>query len=117
MFCTNCGKQTGENDNFCRECGFQTKAGASAPHASAFGYQAPRRLYRLTQDKKIAGVCSGLAQYFDVDVTLMRLAVAAGIIFSGGLGLVAYIAAWVIMPTDRRVMPMHPAAGPAQTAV
>ena len=63
-------------------------------------------------DKKIAGVCSGFAQYLDVDVTLVRLAVVAGTLFSGGIGLLAYIAAWIIMPSDRYVRPFA-AVGPA----
>jgi phage shock protein PspC (stress-responsive transcriptional regulator) len=63
-------------------------------------------------DKKIAGVCSGFAQYLDVDVTLVRLTVVAGTLFSGGIGLLAYIAAWIIMPSDRYVRPLSAAAAP-----
>lgn len=96
MYCSNCGTQIGDRDNFCHTCGREVAH-------SATGYNAPRRVYRLVHDKKIAGVCSGLAKYFDIDVTLVRLAVATGIVLSGGLGLVAYIVAWIIMPVDRGV--------------
>ena len=117
MYCTNCGIQTGDTDNFCRECGHETPVGREAHRQNTSGYSAPRRLYRRTSDKRIAGVCSGLAQYFDVDVTLIRLVVAAGTICSGGLGLLAYIVAWIIMPRDSRVPPLRsPASAPTQTA-
>ena len=96
MYCTNCGTPIAEADNFCHACGRET---GHAPAAGA--YRAPRRLYRLVHDKKIAGVCAGLAKDFDVDVTLVRLAVTTGIVLSGGLGLLAYIVAWIIMPVDR----------------
>jgi phage shock protein PspC (stress-responsive transcriptional regulator) len=95
MYCTSCGTQVQDSVNFCSECGHQTGRTASAPP------QAPRRLYRLAYDKKIAGVCSGLARYLDVDVTLIRIAAVAVFFCSGGLVLLAYIAAIFIMPVDR----------------
>ena len=100
MYCSNCGAQIGDRDNYCHACGRQV-AHTGEAHQPSAGYSAPRRVYRLVYDKKIAGVCSGLAKYFDVDVTLVRLAVATGIVLSGGLGLLAYIVAWIIMPVDR----------------
>ena len=117
MYCTNCGIHTGDADKFCRECGHETPVGREARREETFGYGATRRLYRLTSDKKIAGVCSGLARYFDVDATLVRLVVAAATLFSGGLGLIAYIVAWIIIPADSRVAPLRsPASAPTQTA-
>ncbi len=121
MYCTSCGAQIGGMDNFCRACGRATphanEARPDTPDAAP-GYSAPRRVYRLVHDKKIAGVCSGLAKYFDVDVTLVRLAVATGVVLTGGLGLLAYIVAWIIMPVDRGAPVFHsqtsattPAAG------
>ena len=56
----------------------------------------PRRdtpLYRDTDDQKIAGVCSGLARYFDLDTTLVRVVFVALLIF-GGWSLVAYLLLW-----------------------
>src|SRR5579871_6531554 len=67
MYCRNCGIQGGDTDKFCRECGHQTPVGQQNKSAS----DAPQRLYRVMWDKKIAGVCSGFAQYLDVDVTLV----------------------------------------------
>ena len=56
-----------------------------------------KRVVRNVQDKKIAGVCAGLADYFDIDPTLVR---ALWILFTllGGSGVLAYIILWVIMP-------------------
>lgn len=56
-----------------------------------------KRLYRSQQQKMIAGVCGGIAEYFDVDPTIVRLGwVLLG--FAGGSGILAYIIAWIIVP-------------------
>lgn len=56
-----------------------------------------KKLYKSAMDKKIAGVCGGIAEYFNVDATLIRLAwVLFGLL--GGSGLLAYIIAALIMP-------------------
>ena len=115
MYCRNCGIQGADTDKFCRECGHQTPAGQQAQQSRSTTGD-PQRLYRAMWDKKIAGVCSGFAQYLDVDVTLVRLAVVAGTLFSGGLGLLAYIAAWIIMPSDRYVCPLSAAGAAPHTA-
>jgi phage shock protein C len=59
-----------------------------------------KRLFRNPAAGRIAGVCAGIAEYFDTDVTLVRLAWVVLSIVPGGFvgGLVAYIAAWAIMP-------------------
>jgi phage shock protein C len=61
-----------------------------------------RTLYRLPDDGRIAGVCAGMAQYLNADVTLIRLAWLVLGIVPGALigGLIAYIAAWVLMPVS-----------------
>ena len=56
-----------------------------------------KRLYRNMNDKKLCGVCSGLADYFKLDPTLVRLAWAALVIF-GGTGVLLYILAALIIP-------------------
>ena len=117
MYCTNCGTAIGGSDKFCRECACETKIGREARRQSASGYEAPRRLYRVTSDKRIAGVCSGLARYFEVDVTLVRLLVVAGTLFSGGLGLLAYIVAWIVMPRENQVPPFRSTAGASTQTV
>ena len=53
-------------------------------------------LYRDTSDQKIAGVCSGLAHYFDIDTALMRVIFVAMLVFGGG-SAVAYILLWWLL--------------------
>ena len=56
-----------------------------------------KKLYRSRENKMIAGVCGGIAEYLDVDPTIVRL-VWVLMVFGVGFGVLAYIIAWVIMP-------------------
>ncbi len=59
-----------------------------------------RRLYRNPNDKVLGGVCSGLANYFDIDPVIVRLIMV--VLFLGaGIGLLAYIIAWMVIPLAR----------------
>jgi phage shock protein C len=60
----------------------------------------PRRLYRNPNDKILGGVCGGLGVYFDIDVTIIRLIFAACVLLLG-VGLLAYVLAWIIIPVAR----------------
>jgi phage shock protein C len=115
MYCTSCGVQMrDDNDNFCARCGHPTPQGAEARWQS----HRRNRLYRLAYDRKIAGVCSGLAEYLEVDVTLVRLLFAAVIVCTGGVALFAYIAACFIMPVDHGPAPLRtPASASTPNAV
>ncbi|MAT41632.1 MAG: PspC family transcriptional regulator [Anaerolineaceae bacterium] len=55
------------------------------------------KLYRNTNNQMIAGVCSGLGDYLNLDVTIVRLIFVA-LFFLGGHGLLIYIILWIIMP-------------------
>lgn len=57
-----------------------------------------KKLTRSSDEKWIAGVCGGIAEYTGVDTTVVRLIVAVGTIISAGTGLVAYAVAWILMP-------------------
>jgi phage shock protein C len=57
-------------------------------------------LVRSRKGRMVAGVCAGLADYFGMDVTLVRVIVAVIAIITGGLGLLAYLAAWAIIPDE-----------------
>ena len=76
--------------------------------------QMTRRVVRPQFDRKIAGVCAGLARYFDVDVTLVRLIWVVLSIYPGAiiLGVIAYAIAWFVIPTEPQ-LPMEPAAQPS----
>jgi len=56
-----------------------------------------KRLYRSRTERMISGVCGGIAEYFDVDPVWVRL-VTALLILANGLGVIAYIIAWIIIP-------------------
>lgn len=58
-----------------------------------------KRLYRSKSDRMIAGVCGGLGDYFDIDSSLIRLAVLLIFLFQG-IGLIAYIIAWIIISEE-----------------
>ena len=58
-----------------------------------------KKLYRSKNDRMIAGVCGGLADYFNVDSSLVRLAVLFIFLFQG-IGLIAYIIAWIVMSEE-----------------
>ena len=56
-----------------------------------------KRLYRSQTDRHVAGVCGGLAEYFNIDPTLVRLIFVVLTILSGP-GLILYIVLWIVMP-------------------
>ncbi len=58
-----------------------------------------KKLYRSRKNSFIAGVCGGLAEYFDHDVTLWRLGFAVFLVITGVFpGVILYIIAWIVMP-------------------
>ena len=59
-----------------------------------------KKLYLSNSDRKIAGVCGGLAEYFERDSTLFRVLFVLIAILSLGLGVIAYIAMWMIIPRN-----------------
>ena len=58
-----------------------------------------KHLYRLRDGRVVAGVCAGLAAYFGIDPTLVRLAFALLTIF-GGAGILLYLCAWIVIPEE-----------------
>ncbi|HBL84073.1 MAG: PspC domain-containing protein [Clostridiales bacterium GWF2_38_85] len=56
-----------------------------------------KKLYRVMQNKLIAGVCTGIAEYYSLDVNIVRLAFIVGA-FAGGMGFVVYIIAALLLP-------------------
>ncbi|MBQ9639733.1 MAG: PspC domain-containing protein [Bacteroidales bacterium] len=59
----------------------------------------PKRLSRSARDKKVAGVCAGLARYFNIDATLVRI-IFLLLAFVVGGGVLAYLICWLVMPVD-----------------
>jgi phage shock protein C len=91
-----------EDGRYCSHCG------------SVVGFQpAPKRLTRLCAERKIGGVCAGLANYLDLDVSLVRIlwffiTLACGVF----PGVIAYILAWIIIPETPLLLPVHASQQP-----
>jgi phage shock protein C len=88
MYCNYCGKAIQDDANVCAYCGI--RVGASL---------ARRRLIRPRLGRKIAGVCLGFSEYFDIDVTLVRVVWLITAIMTG-FGFIPYIIAWIVMPEE-----------------
>ena len=58
-----------------------------------------KKLYRSITDKKLAGVCGGLAEYLDMDVSIIRLIWILAVVFAG-VGILAYIIAALVIPNQ-----------------
>ena len=58
-----------------------------------------KKLHRVKEGEKLAGVCTGFAKYFNIDVTIVRLILVAWVLL-GGSGILGYIVAALIMPDD-----------------
>jgi phage shock protein PspC (stress-responsive transcriptional regulator) len=74
--------------------GAQTAAGTAAPGAGS----TMRHLFRIREGGMLGGVCNGLAAYFGVDVTLVRLIFVLFSVFTGGIGLAVYIVMMIVVP-------------------
>jgi phage shock protein C len=99
MFCTKCGSELREQDNFCSVCGAETARAATA--RGAFDPRPAPLLSRPMSEAKIAGVCAGFARYFALDVTLVRVLWVVLTVFPMPFfGLVSYIVAWIVMPKE-----------------
>lgn len=62
-----------------------------------------KRLYRSEKNKKIAGVCGGLAEYFGIDATVVRI-IAVVLLLPGWLpGFLPYVILWIVIPTESKV--------------
>jgi phage shock protein C len=94
MVCVSCQKDIVAGSRFCYLCGAkQPEAQAAPPPAPPYR----KRLMRSVTDKKIAGVCGGLADYFDIDATIIRVLWLLAVCL-GGTGVLAYIICWIAMP-------------------
>jgi phage shock protein C len=70
-----------------------------APSAKGGAMAQPRKLYRSRTDRKLAGVCGGLAQYLNTDATLIRVLFVVLAVL-GGSGIVIYVAMWILVRNE-----------------
>jgi phage shock protein C len=108
MYCGNCQSDIADGSNFCYVCGARQAVPAYVPVGP------PRRLTRSVTDSKLGGVCGGLAEYWGVDSTIVRLIWVLAVIFTIPLAIVAYFVAWIVMPRADVYIPASVSAPPAQ---
>jgi phage shock protein C len=89
MYCNYCGKVIQDDANHCAYC--RKRVGA---------VMARKRLVRARAGRKIAGVCAGFAEYFDLDVTLVRVVWLITALIPIGASLIAYLIAWILLPEE-----------------
>lgn len=62
-----------------------------------------KKLYKSTQDKQISGVLGGLSDKYRIDVSILRIVTALSAFFTGGITLLIYIIAAIVLPTDKEI--------------
>jgi phage shock protein C len=103
MYCNACGKAMAEDERVCSRCGNMVGIPPTTP----------KTLIRSRAERKIAGVCAGLAQYFNVDVLLVRI-LCVFITLATGVcpGVATYVLAWTIVPSEPELKPVVAAQQP-----
>jgi phage shock protein C len=97
MYCSHCGRQIEPDARFCSTCGTAFAPFARAPY--------PGQLTRPRYPRMIGGVCAGFAQHYGWDLSLVRVITALGIVFTYGVGLFVYLAAWIVIPEAPYALP------------
>ncbi len=96
MMCLQCGHVSAPDVNFCSFCGVAAQKPTSLSR---------RRLVRPRNPRIIAGVCSGVALFFGWDVMLVRILFAVFTCLTTGVGLLVYVAAWLLLPEAQYALP------------
>src|SRR5271157_5717225 len=103
MLCSSCQKEIAPGSKFCYNCG--AKQPDTGVVGAPPGVPASKRLMRSIRDKKIGGVCAGLAEYFDLDPTLVRVVWLLAI-FCAGTGFLVYLILWIVLPVAPAALPV-----------
>jgi len=109
MICNSCQRNIADGSRFCYNCGAQQVVTGAPDMASATG--GPRRLMRSSTNQKLGGVCPALAEYFDMDATLVRVLWLL-VVLCGGTGILLYAILWIALP----LAPYQVAAAPTPQA-
>jgi phage shock protein C len=83
------------------------------PTPAAGAPQGERLLRRSASDKVLAGVCGGLGRYLGVEPVLLRIA-AVVLALANGIGVIAYVIAWIVIPEERDGQPVGAVRAPRQ---
>jgi phage shock protein C len=95
MVCNSCQRNIADGSRFCYNCGAKQVVTGAPDLASVTG--GPKKLMRSSTDKKLGGVCAGLAEYFDMDATLVR-GLWLLVVLCGGTGILLYVVLWIVLP-------------------
>ena len=96
MTCLHCGHSSALEVNYCSSCGVALQRSANLNLS---------RLVRPRSPRTIAGVCSGIALFYGWDVTLVRILFALFTCFTTGVGMLVYVAAWLLLPEAQYALP------------
>jgi phage shock protein C len=107
MQCTNCQKEIADHSRFCNYCG-------AMQIVTQTGTRACKRLLRSSVDRKIAGICGGIAEYLEIDSTVMRLVWLLLTFLPVPIvpAIIAYLVAWIVMPEAPVLRPTVSNASP-----
>jgi phage shock protein C len=100
MYCNWCGKVIQDDANVCAYCA--RTVGALQP---------PKKMLRPKHGRKIGGVAAGMAEYWNIDVTVVRLVWVLVGLMAFPLGIIGYIIAWIVIPEEQECADV-PAASP-----
>ena len=98
MYCQHCGKVVSPESHFCSNCGAAISNSQQAANSVFNQARAAGKIVRPRFPRAIAGVCSGFAQYFGWDLTVVRVLFVVFTILTSGLGVLVYAALWILMP-------------------
>ena len=101
MYCSHCGVQVAAHAAFCASCG-----GAQPGNVSN------RRLVRPTVGRKLGGVCLAIANYLNVEITLVRVIAVLAMLIPPFPAVLVYIICWVVIPSEENVVQPAPYAHP-----
>ena len=104
MNCANCQRDLADYSNFCYYCGARQQSSPYAPP------RPQKRLMRSVTDCKIAGVCGGIAEYLELDSTLVRVVWVLLVLMPVPVvpAFIGYFVAWLVMPKAPYPMPYAP---------
>jgi phage shock protein C len=97
MYCNFCGKVIQDDAHLCAYCGRRVGMAVSR-----------KPLMRSRRDRKVAGVCAGLAEHFDLDVTLVRVVWVVLTLVPPAPMLLAYVVLWIVMPEEPETQAVTP---------
>ncbi len=106
MICPNCQKEIADGSNFCYNCGAKQQVASPPPPAAAYS-PSRKKLVRSINDRKVAGVCAGVADYFDLDPTIVRVVWLLATLIPGP-NIIAYLILWIALPEGYTGVAVNP---------